>query len=87
MSDPRIALKHGYEFPYDAEYGDKVGEVENSEEWAYRAARGVVADLMDRRKIKHGFEEIDLEIRQEIIAYLAKIIRLASWSYGNEKEL
>lgn len=40
-------------------------------------ARGVVADLQDRRAIKWGFGDIDEEIRVEIISSLADIIRAA----------
>lgn len=46
-------------------------------DWAHAAARGVVADLQGRRAIKWGFDDIDEEIRAEIVASLAAIIRLA----------
>lgn len=67
-------LEAGTQWPYDAPDGE--GFVVEGD-WAYRAARGVVANLCDRRGIKHGFEEIDPDIRREIIETLADIIRMA----------
>lgn len=41
------------------------------------AALAVIADLTDRRGIKHQLENIDDEVRQEIVASLTAIIRKA----------
>lgn len=65
-------LKSGEEFPYD---GDEAGP---SKDWAQYAARGVLADLTDRRGIRHAFDEIDEDIRVEIVESLADIIRTAA---------
>lgn len=75
------SLEIGDKYPYDA-----------SDQWsidypaapppppidyAHRAARGIIADLTDRRSIKWGFKEIDEDVRAEIVASLAEIIREA----------
>ena len=46
-------------------------------DWAHAAARGVMENLLDRGKIKHGFNDIDESIRVDIVRDLATIIRLA----------
>lgn len=64
------SLMHGNKYPYDA--GPVV-------DWAHAAARGVLADLCDRGGIKHQFGMIDdAEIRSDIVAALAAIIREAN---------
>lgn len=73
-------IEHGAEFPFDAP--DSFWEVADSQpppakDDAYRAARGVLADLQDRGGIKYGFEGIDEETRIEIVESLASIIRQA----------
>lgn len=81
MSDlAAIRLAHGAAYPYDAsdEWWD--GDASNppaADDWAHAAARGVLADLNDRRGIKHGFDDVDEGIRAEIVASLAAIIRVA----------
>lgn len=73
-------LEHGDKFPYDAPdawwraYGEEPPPPRN---WAHRAARGVLADLTDRRDIKRGFENVDEDIRAEIVDTLAVIIQAA----------
>ena len=73
MSDEQVYFNLGQEYPFD----DGVPEVD----WAHRAARGVVKDLMDRRAIKVPFMQLedsgDTEVMQEIVASLAEIIRIA----------
>lgn len=68
---PRIRLEQGEDHPYDA--GVPQGD------WAHRAARGVCADLCDRRGIKWAMQPdgIDEETTNELVATMAKIIRLA----------
>lgn len=41
------------------------------------AALAVIHDLTDRRGIKHQLENIDDEVRQEIVASMTAIIRAA----------
>lgn len=71
------AIRRANEFPYDG-YDDD-GEIAALQHtgWPETAARAIIGDLSDRRGIKHGFDNIDFEIRQEIVAHLAAIIRYA----------
>ena len=79
-------LAHGQAFPYDAT--DKWLESIDDEPfgvnapWNVRAARGVIADLQDRRTIKWGFEEVDEETRAEMVESLAAIILAAHTEKG-----
>lgn len=79
MSDPIWYVAHGNKFPYDAsdEWGDSELPPPPPVDWAHSAARGVVADLCDRRDIKNGFNDVDEEVRVEIVQTLAAIIRAA----------
>lgn len=63
------SLSMGNKYPYD--------ETRESIDWAHRAARGVIADLTDRRGIKNGFQDISNEIRMEIVDSMSEIIRTA----------
>lgn len=74
------ALKIGAEFPYDAPDAWWAGSGTNPPapvDWAHAAARGILADLSDRRGIKWSLEEIDEETRREIAETMAEIIRQA----------
>ena len=79
MAQHRIS--GGNEFPYDAPdswwNGDGKTPPPPSKDWAHTAARAVVRDLTDRRGIKHGFNDIDEDVRVELVQSLADIIRLA----------
>jgi hypothetical protein len=80
MSDSFKTLARGLKFPYDEsdEWWDDDGKNPSAPiDWAHAAARGVIADLQDRRGIKQGFQEVDEEVRQEIVKSLSDIIRLA----------
>lgn len=68
-------LRMGEEFPYDI---TDDGSFVPASDWAVSAARGVLADLRDRAGIKWGFDNIDHDIRVEIVTSLAAIIRLAA---------
>lgn len=78
----QIRLKHGAKFPYDATdaWWQQTGEPvpPAAIDWAHAAARGVLADLMDRGGIKHGFNGIDENVRAEMVDSLAAIIRAAN---------
>ena len=77
----KITLRRGAKYPYDAPDAWWESDGNNppqSSDWAHAAARGVLADLQDRGGIKHGFANIDEQIRVEIVESLAAIIRLAS---------
>ena len=80
MSKHRLA--HGAKHPYDGGadfWEDRVPTPPPAADWAHTAARGVLADLLDRRGIKWALdhEEIDHETRAEIVRSLAAIIREA----------
>jgi hypothetical protein len=77
MNGAQISYRIGNLYPYD-DTQDGVPDPH----WTVMAARGVLADLQDRQGIKHGFVNVDCDIRAEIVARLAEIILLA---YANEK--
>lgn len=74
-------LSRGNAFPYDAKdewWGtNPTPPTPPVVDWAHSAARGVIADLTDRGGIKYAFNDIDEDIRIEIVQSLAEIIRLA----------
>jgi hypothetical protein len=82
----RQRLHAGNEYPYDA--SDEWRELYSSSrqapppfDWAHAAARGIVADLQDRRAIKDGFNRVDEEVRTKIVKAIAEIIRQAEIQY------
>jgi hypothetical protein len=80
MGDAAFRLKHGAEFPYDAPdawWSVPSNEPPPASDWAHAAARGVIADLQDRHTIKRGFDDIDEDVRAELVQTLASIIRAA----------
>lgn len=75
MAEPNQSLYLASLFPYD---GDDAGKIRRGTRGKhYRAARGILADLKDRRDIKRGFENIDHDVRCEIVDSLAAIIEFA----------
>jgi len=77
-----IALENGGEFPYDApdvwwKSYDETEEPPAPKDMAHAAARGIIADLKDRRGIKTEFNGVDEDIRKEIVERMAEIIRQA----------
>lgn len=67
--DPaKHALKRGVEYPYHEQV---------PKDWAEKAACAILYDLGDRSGIKHGFRNIDLDIRIEIVESLASYVRAA----------
>lgn len=80
-TNAEFCLKHGAELPYDASdkwWASDGMPAPKADDWAHAAARGVLADLEDRRGIKWELEKVDEETRVEIIQSIAAIIRLAS---------
>lgn len=69
-----IAINIGLDHPFDVD-DNGVPQIQSIEDWATKAARAVIADLMDRRNIKHGFDDIDEDIRKEIVETMSAIIR------------
>ncbi|MGI8390247.1 hypothetical protein [Brucella anthropi] len=73
------SLQTGSKYPYDAtDRQRESGKMPKAKNWAHAAARGVVADLTDRRAIKRGFEGIDEDVRYEIVRSIATIIEVAA---------
>lgn len=78
----RHRIEHGREFPYDGIWeatgpDPELTPVPSADDPHFVAARGVLADLCDRRGIKWELSKVDHETREEIIATLAGIIRMA----------
>lgn len=76
------SLEHGGEFPYDApdEWWNDVEDGNDPSlpvDFAHAAARGIIADLKDRRGIKRGFDGVSEEVRVTVVAQMAEIIRQA----------
>jgi hypothetical protein len=74
-------LDHGNRFPFDAPdawWQGHTKEFPPAKDWSHAAARGVLADLKDRRGMIWGLSNIDEEVREEIVDSLAEIIREAS---------
>ena len=80
IGEPRRDLEAGERHPYDAsdEWNHSIDRPPlPAKDWAHAAARGIVVDLCDRGKIKHGFENIDEDVRIDIIEKMTAIILLA----------
>jgi hypothetical protein len=76
----RRSIDCGNRFPFDAPdtwWHGTEGNPLPPADWAHSAARGVLYDLSDRKGIKRSFEEIDEEVRVEIVSAIADIIREA----------
>lgn len=82
QSAAELSLELGAMYPYDApddwKEDDKDSQPPPAKDWAHRAARGILSDLTDRRGIKHGFNNIDEDVRVELVGSLAAIIRQAA---------
>lgn len=85
---PEKRLEHGQLFPFD-ETSDE-HEARNStletlplepKDWTIAAARGVLADLGDRRGVGQELDDIDDDIRKELVEQLSQIIKLAHERY------
>lgn len=83
-NNAKLRLSHGAMFPFDADdawWGsDGANDPPPANDWAHAAARGVLADLTDRRGIKQELDGIDEDVRKELIATVADIIRTANES-------
>jgi len=70
---PAQLIMHGCEFPYET-----FCEPAPQTTWQRRAAQGILADLLDRRGIKHELELVDdKETREEIVESIAAVIEEA----------
>jgi hypothetical protein len=78
-------IKFGNRYPFDApdEWWNPMPDNRPNPpapiDWAHSAARGIIANLQDRRGIKHELDthNIDENTRKEIVMDLADIIRTA----------
>jgi hypothetical protein len=61
-----FSVKHGTEFPFNNRPPKDKAET---------AALGILADLTDRRGVKHELNACDADIKEEIVTSLAAIIR------------
>lgn len=85
-------LSHGNRYPYDAnDHWWKFGKVTGvpatmlTDDWALRAARGIMGNLMDRNVIGEAVRnQVDEEVRAEVIETMAGIIRAAKEEKLNE---
>lgn len=68
MDIAKRTLEFGNEFPYHGK---------PAVDWAERAALGILADLCDRLGIKWEFEQVDADIRPDIVEAVAAIVRAA----------
>lgn len=73
-----IRLEQGNEYPYDRPDDYEDGATFPATDWAHAAARGIIADLSDRRGIKHSFGDVDEDVRKELVQSIAEIIREAN---------
>ena len=72
------AMKHGAAFPYDG--GDEFWDSDASnppaaKDKAHATARGILADLSDRRGVSHELDAVDHDVRAELTESLVEIIR------------
>jgi hypothetical protein len=68
VTNAEFSIKIGQEYPYNDRPPKDKYEV---------AALGILADLNDRRGIKHELADVDVSIREEIVESMANIIRKA----------
>jgi hypothetical protein len=66
-------LQHGASSPFDGDIDNPTPAVD----WAHAAARGVLANLLGRRGVGDELEQLDQELRDEIVEEVAEIIRVA----------
>lgn len=68
MSIERVCIDHATKYPYNDRQAVDTFEL---------AAQAILADLCDRRGIKHELRETDSDVKEEIVTSLAAIIRVA----------
>ena len=73
-------LQHGASFPFDGDIDNPTPAVD----WANAAARGVLANLLDRGGVGNVLEVLDQEIRDEIVEEISAIIRLAKVTFKGD---
>lgn len=78
-----IYLLRGDKSPYDCDGEESLPP----KDWAHRAARGVIANLEDRSGIGNILDDLDLDIKVEVVDALAEIIRDAHRESGKKGEI
>ena len=73
MTNADRSLNTGAKYPYDH---DDRGDALPSIDPAHATARGILADLSDRRGIKCELDNVDYITRVELVESLAAIIRV-----------
>lgn len=75
------SINHGAEFPYDAGHefwdGSHPRVPPPATSWAHAAARGIFADLTDRRGLKNLLASISREVASEMVQSVTEIILTA----------
>ena len=77
MIDVENSLQHGASFPFDCWDGDGECTATPATSWAHAAARGILANLSDRRGIDSALDNIDYDVRAEIVQSITEIILTA----------
>lgn len=91
----RIRVEQGGDNPFDAPDNWRLKAIDAGEEpvppphkdWAHAAARGVMADLSDRRTIKSTLAVIEESVRIEVVEALSDIIRHAHDAQAEVEEI
>lgn len=68
-------LDSGRKYPFDQPDDDE--SAIPATDWAHAAARGILSNLKGRGGIGNELEQLDEELRKEIVDEAAEIIRLA----------
>ena len=81
FNEAKHSIELGSTYPYDAPdswwQSDETRIPPPATDYAHKAARGILANLTDRRGIKQEFNNIDEDVRAEIVESIAEIIRVA----------
>lgn len=67
-------IRHGLQFPYD---GNDESEMPQPLTPERKAAYGVIEELLGRKGLDHALEDIDQEIRKELVEAVAGIVKVA----------
>lgn len=71
-----FSIKHGNKFAYDLMHKDEDCSTRVGTHWSIIAARGVLSNFKDRRGLRNELDNIDDDIREEMVLELAEIISL-----------
>jgi hypothetical protein len=77
-------IEFGKKFPFDF-FGDDWKDATPATDWAHLAARAVMADLTDRRGIRQEIDQVDDDVKLEILNVLTTIIREAKNQWDSEE--